>query len=85
MFSISAQGKSAKNKVDELLYNHSYAAEGITINSIPIYYLEPNTRIHVFDPKTKIDGDYIITKMTIPLTYNGTMSISASKAAERLI
>ena len=33
----------------------------------------------------KIDGDYIITKMTIPLTYNGTMSISASKAAERLI
>jgi hypothetical protein len=52
---------------------------------LPIYYLEPNTRIYVFDDKTGIEGDYIVRDITIPLTYNGTMSITATKAAESLL
>lgn len=84
MFSISSQGLSAKDKLDELIYNHSYCIESATINSIPIYYLEPNTRICVYDSKTDLNGDYIISKMTIPLTYNGMMSITATRAAETL-
>lgn len=39
MFSISAQGKSAKEKLDELLYQHSYCIESATVTTIPIYYL----------------------------------------------
>jgi hypothetical protein len=39
LFRISAQGKSAKDVVDELLYNHSYCIETVTIQAIPIYYL----------------------------------------------
>jgi hypothetical protein len=39
MFSISAQGKSAKDKVDELLYQHGYCIESAIITTIPIYYL----------------------------------------------
>lgn len=85
MFSISAQGKSAKDKVDELLYQHGYCIESATITTIPIYYLQPNTRIHLFDQKTNLDGDYIINKITIPLAHNGTMQITATKAAERII
>ena len=85
MFSISAQGKSAKDKVDELLYQHGYCIESATITTIPIYYLQPNTRIHLFDQKTNLDGDYIISKITIPLAHNGTMQITATKAAERII
>ena len=85
MFSISAQGKSAKERLDELIYQHGYCIENATITTIPIYYLQPNTRIHIFDQETNLDGDYIISKMTIPLTYNGTMSITATKAAERII
>ena len=85
MFMVSDQGKSAKDKLDELIYTHGYCVENVTINSVPIYYLQPNTRIHLFDEKTGLNGDYIISKMTIPLTYNGTMSITASKAAENII
>lgn len=85
MFSISAQGKSAKDKLDELLYQHSYCIESVNITSIPVYYLEPNTRIYVEDKKTNLQGDYIVSKITIPLTYNGTMSITATKAAENII
>lgn len=85
MFSISAQGKSAKDRLDELIYQHGYCIENATITTIPIYYLQPNTRIHIFDQETNLNGDYIISKMTIPLAYNGTMSITATKAAENII
>ena len=84
LFNISAQGKSAQDKLDELLYNHSYCIESVTIQAIPIYYLKPNTRIFIRDDQSKIHGEYIISKITLPLAYNGTMSISATKAPERI-
>jgi hypothetical protein len=31
MFRISAQGKSAQDVIDELIYNHSYCIESVTI------------------------------------------------------
>lgn len=80
MFSRSAQGKNAKEEIDNLLYNHGYCSESISITSIPIYYLEPNTKIHIKDK-----GDFIVNKLTIPLSYNGTMNITAIKAPERLL
>lgn len=84
VFSISGQGKSAKNLIDEMLYNNSYCIQSINISSIPIYYLEPNVKIYIHDEQSKINGEYIISKLTIPFTYNGTMSITATKAVERL-
>lgn len=85
MFSISAQGKSAQDAIDELIYNHSYCIESITIQSIPVYYLQPNVRIFVQDNISKISGEYIINKLTIPLAYDGVMSITATKAPERIM
>ena len=84
MFKISAQGKSAKEKLDELLYQHGYCIENVSITTIPVYYLDANTRVYIYDEKSKINGDYIISKISVPLTYNGTMSITATKAAETL-
>ena len=85
MCSVSTQGKSAKEAVDQLLYNHSYALESVSITAIPIYYLELNTRVNIHDERTGISGDYILTKMTLPLTYNGTMSLTATKAIDYII
>lgn len=85
MFSISTQGTSAISKLNDLLYQHSYCIESTSITSIPIYYLEPNTRVYIHDDKTSLDGDYIVNRVTIPLVYNGTMSITATKAVEDII
>ena len=82
IFSISGQGKSAKEKLDELLYQHGYCIESATINTIPIYYLESNSRIYINDPKTSIIGYYNVSKITLPLTYNGTMSLTATKVQD---
>ena len=84
LFSISTQGKSAKDELDNALYNYSYCIENITISSIPVYILQPNCRINIKDKESKVDGDYIIERITFPLTYNGTMSINASKVPQRI-
>ena len=85
IFSISGKGKSAKEKLDELLYQHSYCIENATINAIPIYYLEPNSRVYIDDQKTSIIGYYNVSKITLPLTYNGTMTLTATKAQENWV
>lgn len=84
LFVMSATRKTAFEQLDSFLMEHSHCAQSITVNAIPIYYLEPNTKIYVFDQETGINGDYQLTKMTIPLAYNGTMSISASRMVERI-
>ena len=85
LFTISAQGKSAKDSLDELLYQHSCCIETATLTTIPIYYLQPNTRITVYDRDSNLNGDYILNKITIPLNYNGTMSLSITKTLENIV
>ena len=82
---ISYRSKSAKDKIDELLYQHAYCVENISITALPIYHLQPNTRIFVADKRTGINGEYIVSKISLPLNYNGTMSITATKAPERIL
>ena len=84
MFSISAQGKSAFDKLDNWLYSYACCTESISMTSLPVYYLQPNTRIFVRDSNSGIEGEYIVTRISLPLTYNGTMSITAHKAVQRL-
>ena len=83
-FTISSQGKSAKDELDSLLYQHTNASEGVTLTSLPIYHLQPNNRIFIQDKYTGINGEYIVNKITIPLQYNGTSSITTAKAVERI-
>ena len=83
-FTISAQGKSAWDELNNLLNQHTNVAENITLTAVPIYHLQPNVRIFVKDNNTGTNGEYILTKITIPLQYNGTSSLSASKAVDRI-
>lgn len=84
LFTISTQGKTAKDAIDELLYNNTHTMETMSIASLPIYYLEPNKRIYIQDEALGLDNDFIVNKITIPLTYNGTMSLQVSKTVNRL-
>lgn len=52
----------------------------ISLTCIPIYDLKPNDIIQVEDDKSGIHGYYVVNTISLPLTYNGTMSISASRA-----
>lgn len=82
LFNISSQGKSAVNVVQEYINLYLYCTESISITSVPIYHLQPNVKVLVYDEDSKINGQYLVSKITIPLTYNGTMSVTATKNAE---
>lgn len=84
-FTISSQGKSAKETLDSTVYDKTYYQETISISCLPIYYLEPNTRISVIDNASGISGNYMIKSLTIPLTHDGLMSITATRLADRIL
>ena len=84
LFTNSSQGLSAKNVIDDLLYQHSYCSQQLNLNIVPIHYLEPNTRILIYNEKTKVNNEYIINKISNPISYNGNMTINATQVAERL-
>lgn len=74
---------SAYNEVKMILHEYTSYNESISIQCLPILYIEPNIRIGVQDTMSDISGDYMISSISIPLDVNGQMSISATRALER--
>ena len=83
-FILSTQKKCTKDVLEEWLYQYAHCTESITINSLPVYYLKPNTRIFIYDNNSGINGEYIINKISYQLTYNGMMNINATKTINRI-
>lgn len=84
LFSISERRKSAFEVLEEVLYDNTQAKETVSINAIPIYYLQPNTRIGISDNDSGVHGEFIISRLTLPLTHNGTMQLTATRALNTL-
>ena len=74
----------AFTEIKNLLYQYTGYNETIQISAIPIYHLEPNTRITVKDEDSDISGDYMINSISIPLDINGTMNISATRVLQKM-
>lgn len=81
---IGTIGYTAQEVSRSLLYQYTNYNESISLQSVPIYYLDVNTRITVQDQKAGIYGDYIIKNITLPLNAESSMSITAVKALERI-
>lgn len=79
LFVISSHSITGNQKVVDLMYNCTGMSTNISISCVPIYYLEPNYKVNIYNEKSKIEGEFVIQQITVPLDYNGTMSISATK------
>ena len=75
---------SCFEKIKDLLYQYTHLNNTISITSLPLYYLEPNTRITVEDGPAGIYGDYIIQSISLPLDISSTMTINAYKALQKI-
>ena len=85
--SLLATGGSLNScfeKIKDLLYQYTHVNNTISITTLPIYYLEPNTRITVEDQPAGIYGDYIIQSISLPLDVSSTMNINAYKALQKI-
>ena len=84
LFSASSTGVSCFDKIRELMYQNLNYNTTITVSCLPKYYMEPNNIIHIEDRESGINGNYLVTQFSLPLTYNGTMSITATEVLTRV-
>lgn len=84
MFSISTTGTSCFDQIREMMYQNLCYNTTISLTCLPKYYIEPNNIIGVEDKDSNIYGNYQITQYSLPLTYNGTMSITATEVLTRV-
>ena len=81
---LGGKMNSCYEKIKDLLYQYTYMNDSISITSLPVYYLEPNTRITVEDKPSGISGDFIIQSISLPLDISSTMNINAYQASKKI-
>lgn len=84
MLSVGIHAYSAYDLLRSMLHEITGYNESISLTTVPIYHLEPNTRIYVNDNDTGIHGDYMIKTFSVPFTIGGQMTLSCQKAVERI-
>lgn len=71
--------EQAQLRAEYELWNYSNFAETINLSCVPIYYLDVNQLIKVKEDSIGVDGVYRIDSISIPLTHDGLMNITATK------
>lgn len=84
LFSISSTGSSCFDQIREMMYQNLCYNTTISLTCLPKYYIEPNNIIRIEDRDSNIYGNYQITQYSLPLAYNGTMSITATEVLTRV-
>jgi hypothetical protein len=82
--SIGGMHNSCFTEIKNMLWENTDYNASISIALVPIYHLEPNTRITLLSPDTDIAGDFMISSISIPLTISGNMNISANQVQTKL-
>ena len=65
------------------LYLYTRYQKNISMTCIPVFYLEPNSRITINDPVTNTYGDFIIQSINITFGPGANMSVTCNETAER--
>ena len=76
--------KSAYEQARKELYLYTSYNEQVSLTILPIYYLQPNSRITIQNIQNNIFGDYMIKSISLPLNIEGTMTLSCTKILERI-
>lgn len=82
LFVISTQGRSCLNVISEWLSSATSLAQTVSFNCLPLWHLDVGNIIELY---TYNNEKYEIERITIPLQYNGTMSVSATKIINNTI
>lgn len=84
LLTIGGSQNSCYERICDMLYQYTNMNQSITISAIPIYYLEPNTRITVRDDAAGINGQFMISSISLPLDVESSMNISAYQCKQKI-
>ena len=74
---------SAFDQVKYELYLHTTYQNSVSITALPVFYLEPNSRVELNDTSTNTYGDYNLNALSIPLGPGNAMTVSCNQSIER--
>ena len=83
-FATGSFKQSAYEQIKYDLQQHTSYQNTVSITAVPCFYLEPNVRVELNDHSTNTFGDYVIKSISIPLGVGNNMSVSMTKAMERI-
>lgn len=75
---------SAYEEIRQVLHQYTKYNENISLQTLPIYHLEPNTRITVKNAESNIYGDYLINSLSFALDNSSTLTINATRVPEKI-
>lgn len=73
------ENDQAKARGDYEFYKHNNMNEKVSIQSLPLYFLEVNKMINFNKPEIGLEGKFLIESITIPLGIDGQMNIESHK------
>jgi hypothetical protein len=73
----------AFDQVKYELYLHTTYQNAVSITGLPVFYLEPNSRVELNDTSTNTYGDYNLNTISIPLGPGNAMTVSCNQSIER--
>ena len=79
-------GGYANGAFDQIKYElflHTRYQKSISMTSIPVFYLEPNSRVTLADKTTNTFGDFVINNISLTLGPGANMSVSMVETIER--
>ena len=83
-FTIGGNYNSAYQIIRQLIQQYVSYNETISIQTLPLYFLEPNTRLSLRNDISNIFGDYIINTLSFSFDVSSTLTINASRVLEKI-
>ena len=81
---IGGSRYSAYEEIRQVFHQYTKYNETISLQTLPIYYLQPNTRITIENAESNIYGDYIMDTLSFTLDNSSMLTINATKAPEKI-
>ena len=86
IYSALATGGYKNGAFDQIkyeLYLHTNYQKILSLTSLPVFYLEPNSRITIQDSNTNTFGEFVLKTISIPLGAGNNMTVTANQCIER--
>ena len=82
-FATGGYKNGAFDQIKYELYLHTNYQKTLSLTSLPVFYLEPNSRVTINDKSTNTYGSFVIKTISIPLGPGSMMATTASECFER--
>jgi hypothetical protein len=72
---IAAYPKAALSVMNSELSNSTAYTRSLSFSMVPNYTYEVNKKIKIDNEAQKLKGEFLITRLSYPLNYNGMLSV----------